>query len=622
MVKKLLLFIFITSTLICFSQEQYYYNVDLTLTGIQLKDELATKIISTHTRTLEYTSGGPDVWDATKATDEYTANTDKVVLFYGWEESRDQDESNDRTRDKDLQDCGENCDNFVWNREHVFPKSLANPVLDTDIPGPATDAHHLRAADRTRNSARNNRKYGRGSGNSGFSTDTFSGLSGANTPAWYPGDEWKGDAARIIMYMYLRYGTQCKPTFVAIGETNTIDPNMINLLLEWNAQDPVSIVEDQRNTYHGDANNTYGQGNRNPFIDNPYLATAIWGGQTAINRWGESQPTDTEAPTVPTNLVATNTTSTTVDLSWNASTDDTAVTSYQIYVDGEYFISSQSGTSLTLTGLTPETAYSFSVLATDLANNKSDLSDAVNTTTLEDSTRVGSACITETFENLVSSTGSNDNQYADRTWTGDDGGTWTATLARIEQVILPESKAITFDVRGTKTGNVTSPMFSGGIGSLTATTQRAFSGGSGNLDVMVSGDIVGSLPYGDSAQTTTISNINITGNVTIVITENTSGGDRVTLDDLSWTCYTSLNTDDKFLEDLKIYPNPVKGSNINIDTNEPLEFGIYDILGKQTNRGVISSSAQSIDLANLKQGVYILKLSSEARSITKKIVKQ
>ncbi|GAL78266.1 hypothetical protein JCM19274_4765 [Algibacter lectus] len=89
-------------------------------------------------------------------------------------------------------------------------------------------------------------------------------------------------------------------------------------------------------------------------------------------------------------------------------------------------------------------------------------------------------------------------------------------------------------------------MFSGGIGSLTATTQRAYSGGSGNLDVMVNGNVVGSLPYGDSAQTTTISNINITGNVTIVITENTSGGNRVTLDDLSWTCYTSLSTDDKF----------------------------------------------------------------------------
>ena len=157
MMKKLLLLIFIASFSVSFSQEQYYYNVDLTLTGIQLKNALAAKIIATHTA-LPYTSGAPDVWDATKATDENPANTSKVILFYGWENGEDQDITNDFSRDKNLQDTGSGED-FVWNREHVFPKSLANPILNTDEPGPATDAHHLRAADRTRNSTRNNRKY-------------------------------------------------------------------------------------------------------------------------------------------------------------------------------------------------------------------------------------------------------------------------------------------------------------------------------------------------------------------------------------------------------------------------------------------------------------------------------
>jgi hypothetical protein len=55
--------------------------------------------------------------------------------------------------------------------------------------------------------------------------------------------------------------------------------------LQWNAEDPVSQYEDNRNTYLGNASNTYGQGNRNPFIDNPYLATKIWGGTVAQNRW-------------------------------------------------------------------------------------------------------------------------------------------------------------------------------------------------------------------------------------------------------------------------------------------------------------------------------------------------
>ena len=85
--------------------------------------------------------------------------------------------------------------------------------------------------------------------------------------------------------MYLHYGSQCLPTHVTSGTTVASDSNMVDLLLQWNAEDPVSQYEDNRNTYLGNANNAYGQGNRNPFIDNPYLATVIWGGQIAQNRW-------------------------------------------------------------------------------------------------------------------------------------------------------------------------------------------------------------------------------------------------------------------------------------------------------------------------------------------------
>ena len=60
---------------------------------------------------------------------------------------------------------------------------------------------------------------------------------------------------------------------------------MINLFLQWNVEDPVSPFEDNRNTYHGNTTNASAQGNRNPFIDNPYLATVIWGGTAAENRW-------------------------------------------------------------------------------------------------------------------------------------------------------------------------------------------------------------------------------------------------------------------------------------------------------------------------------------------------
>jgi endonuclease I/chitodextrinase len=381
MMKKLLLLIFIASFSVSFSQEQYYYNVDLTLTGIQLKNALAAKIIATHTA-LPYTSGAPDVWDATKATDENPANTSEVILFYGWENGEDQDITNDFSRDKNLQDSGSG-ESFVWNREHVFPKSLANPILNTDEPGPATDAHHLRAADRTRNSTRNNRKYGRGTGNSDFSADTFPGLSGANTNAWYPGDEWKGDAARMIMYMYMHYGEVCLPTAVGVGSKEFTPDEMIDLFLEWNVEDPVSDIEITRNNYHENTSNNAAQGSRNPFIDNPYLATRIWGGNSAEDLWGIYTGSDTEAPTTPTDVTLSNIALTSIAVSWTASTDNVDVSGYNIYVD-DVLTAQTSNSSTTISNLNTNTTYSFTVIARDIINNLSTASTPINGTTLQD----------------------------------------------------------------------------------------------------------------------------------------------------------------------------------------------------------------------------------------------
>jgi endonuclease I/chitodextrinase len=384
MMKKLLILIFITSFSVSFSQEQYYYNVDLKLAGAALKDALSAKIIATHTTTLEYTSGGPDVWDATKATDENVANTSEVILYYGWEDGSDQDITNDISRSKSLQDNGSGTD-FVWNREHVFPKSLANPILDTSIPGPATDAHHLRAADRGRNSARNNRKYGRGSGNSNYSSlDFHEGLDGPNTAAWYPGDDWKGDAARMIMYMYMRYGAVCLPTAVGVGSKEFTEDDMIDLFLQWNVEDPVSDIEVTRNEYHENTSNYAAQGNRNPFIDNPYLATRIWGGNSAEDRWDYYKNTDTEAPTTPTNVFLNNITFNSINISWSASSDNIGVTGYNVYIDD--VLTSQTSSSITnttISNLSTNTDYNFTIVAKDLINNRSD-SAAINGKTLED----------------------------------------------------------------------------------------------------------------------------------------------------------------------------------------------------------------------------------------------
>ena len=363
MIKKITLFILLISSVTIFSQKTYYNDVNLNLTGLTLKEELATKIISTHTRFLFY----DQIWDASKATDVNPNNNQEVVLIYGWENGTDADVTNDRTRG-----INNNSGNVGdWNREHVYSQSLGTPPLSDE--GPGSDAHHLRPADTQRNSSRNNRKFTAGSGFSGAQSNG----------GWYPGDEWKGDVARMMMYMYVRYDDRCLISNIGIGDNSNTPDDMIDLFLQWNAEDPVSEIEKQRNDYHENLSNQNAQGNRNPFIDNPRLATRIWGGPEAEDIWGIYTNSDTEAPTVPTNLQASNITTFSVDLSWTASTDNVGVTSYDIYVNGNLEVAT-STTSITISNLLPYSNYSFAVLAKDIANNASQLSTPLDTKTLKD----------------------------------------------------------------------------------------------------------------------------------------------------------------------------------------------------------------------------------------------
>ncbi|MCB0705531.1 MAG: fibronectin type III domain-containing protein [Saprospiraceae bacterium] len=90
---------------------------------------------------------------------------------------------------------------------------------------------------------------------------------------------------------------------------------------------------------------------------------------------------DTQAPTTPTNLTATNPSSSTIDLNWNASTDNVGVTGYEIFVDGSSYGTVGATTSTTVTGLSANTTYAFNVLAFDAAGNNSGMSNTANETT-------------------------------------------------------------------------------------------------------------------------------------------------------------------------------------------------------------------------------------------------
>lgn len=348
-------------TITAFAQVPTYYNdVNLNLTGTALKNELATKIINTHTNNLSYS----EIWDASKITDVNPLNSLEVLLIYGYENGSDGDTNNDRERG--INDtCGAGSCVGLWNREHVFANSLATPDLDDSgtSGAPYADAHNLRPCDSPTNSSRGNKLFATGSGNSGS-------VSGG----WYPGDEWKGDVARIAMYMYLRYGSQCLPTALGVGDSSGTPDDMIDLFLQWNVDDPVSDFEKQRNTYH-DSAGTYAQGNRNPFIDNPAFATTIWGGPQAQDLFGGGS-SDTEAPTVPTNLASSNITGSSFSVSWTASTDNVSVTGYNILFNG-LVVGTSNTTSYDATGLSASTAYTVTVQAYDAAGNTSSSSSSL-----------------------------------------------------------------------------------------------------------------------------------------------------------------------------------------------------------------------------------------------------
>ncbi|WP_298556637.1 endonuclease [uncultured Algibacter sp.] len=215
----------------------YYNGVIFSEDSDLMFDELESLTEINHTTILSYGERHQYLYNA----DADLTNSDNVTLMYSGE-SRYWEEYDSPSNPYSPK---------TFNTEHVYPQSR----LSAD--DAVTDLHHLRACDETINSDRSNYPFTDGSGTYKLSGET-----------WFPGDEWKGDVARMVLYLNIRYGE----TFSKVG---TLD-----LFLKWNIEDPVSAFEEQRNNVIYAA-----QGNRNPFIDNPYLATLTWGGNNAENKW-------------------------------------------------------------------------------------------------------------------------------------------------------------------------------------------------------------------------------------------------------------------------------------------------------------------------------------------------
>lgn len=163
----------------------------------------------------------------------------------------------------------------TWNREHIWPDSrgVGQPDQGPDF----SDLHHLRAANPSANTSRSNRWFDLG-GTLGPVTQAPLARLTANT--WEPPDVDKGWIARALLYMATRYdGGETDTTDLVLVETPPVStsdnpPQMgrKSVLLQWNRQFPPGEWERRRNQIIFERY----QGNRNPFIDHPEFADAIY----------------------------------------------------------------------------------------------------------------------------------------------------------------------------------------------------------------------------------------------------------------------------------------------------------------------------------------------------------
>lgn len=237
-----------------------YYQAARGLTGTALRTAVNTIIKTGHV---------PVTYDEARTslriTDRDPANSARVILLYTGESKHG------------VNDWLNNNSADGWNREHVWPNSLG---IDDHVRA-YPDLMNLRPCDEQVNNDRGNLPFDE----SDPAASGYQKPAHAEAPAcsqdsnsWEPPTSMKGDIARALFYMDLRYeGANGEPNLQLTDNLSLINNNAsymgkLSTLLVWHFLDPVDAEERSRNDRVQAE-----QGNRNPFVDRPEWVEAIYG---------------------------------------------------------------------------------------------------------------------------------------------------------------------------------------------------------------------------------------------------------------------------------------------------------------------------------------------------------
>ena len=529
-----------------------------------------------------------------------------------------------------------NCGNYsdegdCYNREHLVPQSTFNSASPMK-----NDYFHVVPSDGAVNGARGSFPFGEVT-NPNY-TSTNGSKRGSNTFPGYTGivfepiDEFKGDIARAVLYFAIRYEDE----FSSSWRTNEVladNPQdffvdwYLALLLSWHLNDPVSEREIDRN------NNGYQfQSNRNPLIDRPEFAVMIWGDFT-----------DNEPPSAPSDLLANNTTNSSLHLSWTSSEDNVAVAQYIIEQDNVDIGSVGSNQSTYLvTGLNAETLYNFRLYAVDQGGNISEPSDNLDVLTLSEP----SYLISEDFENCSTAldkfTTVSEISALDWRCVSDDGENnsqgyqmnafqngqipsldWLITSNKINFDEFELEKISFFasaNFGNTKLELLFSSSYTGNGNPSNFNWQEV-----PNVEVPLHPNGSGSL-FTYNAESIDISEL--PENAYIAFRYNTTNGQLAT----RWTIDNFRITGEQVLSsssfsntlEVKLYPNPLKNSHIhlNFNSSDRKRIELYDLNGKILLTKHSKQNYFKEDLNWLTPGIYFFKIYQHGNSVIKKLVKK